>query len=248
MACEAWHTRVSSPRAWRGWGPETAFEVLARARALERAGREVIHLEIGEPDFDTPAHIVEAGDRGAARGRDALLPRGRACPSCARRSRASCRARAASTVAPERVLVANGAKPILFFTMLAACEPGRRGDLPRPRLPDLRVGDPLGRRDAGADAAARGARLPLRRRRARGAAQRPHEARHPQLAAQPDRRRARRRDLGRPPSSSAHARPGCSRTRSTRGSSTTASSPRSPACPGCSSGRSCSTASRRPTR
>ena len=42
-------------------GTETAFSVLARARAMERAGRDVIHLEIGEPDFDTPAHITEAG-------------------------------------------------------------------------------------------------------------------------------------------------------------------------------------------
>ena len=44
-------------------GTESAFEVLARARALEAAGRKVIHLEIGEPDFDTPSHIVEAGAR-----------------------------------------------------------------------------------------------------------------------------------------------------------------------------------------
>ena len=42
-------------------GTETAFEVLVRARALEAKGRSVIHLEIGEPDFDTPAHVVEAG-------------------------------------------------------------------------------------------------------------------------------------------------------------------------------------------
>ena len=66
-------------------GTETAFSVLARARAMERAGRDVIHLEIGEPDFDTPAHITEAAHRRAARGGDALLPRGRASPSCARR-------------------------------------------------------------------------------------------------------------------------------------------------------------------
>src|SRR3989449_4071395 len=44
-------------------GTESAFEVLARARALERAGREIVHLEIGEPDFDTPAHIKEAAKR-----------------------------------------------------------------------------------------------------------------------------------------------------------------------------------------
>ena len=48
-------------------GTETAFEVLARARALEAQGRSIVHLEIGEPDFDTPAHIVEAGVAGARR-------------------------------------------------------------------------------------------------------------------------------------------------------------------------------------
>src|SRR5439155_13453917 len=42
-------------------GTETAFDVLARARELERQGRDVIHLEIGEPDFETPAHVAEAG-------------------------------------------------------------------------------------------------------------------------------------------------------------------------------------------
>ena len=42
-------------------GTESAFEVLARARALEAQGRDIIHLEIGEPDFETPQHIVEAG-------------------------------------------------------------------------------------------------------------------------------------------------------------------------------------------
>src|SRR5437879_11756890 len=49
-------------------GTESAFEVLARARALERAGREIIHLEIGEPDFDTPAHIREAAKRALDAG------------------------------------------------------------------------------------------------------------------------------------------------------------------------------------
>src|SRR6184192_134098 len=49
-------------------GTESAFEVLARARALERAGREIVHLEIGEPDFDTPAHIKEAAKRALDAG------------------------------------------------------------------------------------------------------------------------------------------------------------------------------------
>ena len=49
-------------------GTESAFEVLARARQLERAGREIIHLEIGEPDFDTPAHIKEAAKQALDAG------------------------------------------------------------------------------------------------------------------------------------------------------------------------------------
>jgi len=52
-------------------GTETAFEVLNKARALERQGKSIIHLEIGEPDFDTPANVVEAGV-GALHRLDAL--------------------------------------------------------------------------------------------------------------------------------------------------------------------------------
>jgi aspartate aminotransferase len=62
-------------------GTETAFEVLARAKALEATGKRVIHLEIGEPDFDTPPHIVEAaakaladGSRRCARRRPSISP------------------------------------------------------------------------------------------------------------------------------------------------------------------------------
>ena len=65
-------------------GTETAFSVLARARAMERAGRDVIHLEIGEPDFDTPAHIPRPGSPPCGPGRPTTAPRP-ASPSCARR-------------------------------------------------------------------------------------------------------------------------------------------------------------------
>ena len=64
-------------------GTETAFEVLVRARALEAQGRSVVHLEIGEPDFDTPAHITEAGDRARSRAGPRTTARRRASPSCA---------------------------------------------------------------------------------------------------------------------------------------------------------------------
>ena len=55
-------------------GTETAFEVLAKARALEAQGKEVIHLEIGEPDFDTPGHIVEEGWRRCAKVIPTMAP------------------------------------------------------------------------------------------------------------------------------------------------------------------------------
>ena len=146
-------------------GTETAFSVLARARAMEHAGRDVIHLEIGEPDFDTPAHITEAGDRRAARGGDALLPRGRHPRAARGGGRRAHRARAACDIAPERVLVANGRQAVPVLHHPRDVRAGRRGHLSRPRLPDLRVGHPLGRRDAGPAAAARGARASASRSR-----------------------------------------------------------------------------------
>ena len=71
-------------------GTETAFEVLARARALERQGKNVVHLEIGEPDYDTPAHIREAAKRALDTGRR------RGSRSCARRLPSTSRRPAAS--------------------------------------------------------------------------------------------------------------------------------------------------------
>ena len=109
--------------------------MLARARELERQGRDVIHLEIGEPDFETPPHVAEAGIAAHPRRADALLPDG----GPARAARGGCRLperrRAASPVAPESVLVANGAKPFLFFTVLATCGPGDEVIYPDPGFP-----------------------------------------------------------------------------------------------------------------
>ncbi len=58
-------------------GTETAFEVLVKARALEAKGRDIVHLEIGEPDFDTPGNIIEAATRRLAQGLHALRTFGR---------------------------------------------------------------------------------------------------------------------------------------------------------------------------
>src|SRR6266571_5215795 len=104
-------------------GTESAFEVLARARALERQGREIIHLEIGEPDFDTPEHIKDAAkralDAGATHyGPSAGLPELRDAIA-----RHITETRGVS-VSPDQVVVTPGAKPIMFFTIMALVGPG----------------------------------------------------------------------------------------------------------------------------
>jgi aspartate aminotransferase len=115
-------------------GTETAFSVLARAKEMERAGRDVIHLEIGEPDFDTPSHITEAAVAALRAGETHYCP----APGIAELRDAVAdelsRTRGVA-IAPERVLVANGAKPFLFFTILATCEPGDEVVYPDPGFP-----------------------------------------------------------------------------------------------------------------
>ena len=116
-------------------GTETAFEAAARARALEATGREVIHLEIGEPDFDTPRNIMEAASRALlddgmthythATGIEPL--REAIARDVARRK--------GIEVGPERVVVTPGAKPIMFYTMLALVEEGDEVIYPDPGFP-----------------------------------------------------------------------------------------------------------------
>ena len=115
-------------------GTEGAFAVLARARALEATGKDVIHLEIGEPDFETPEHVAEAGIAAIRAGethycQTAGLPVLRAA---AAESIATSRG---LSIDPERVLVATGAKPFLFFTVLATAGPGDEVIYPDPGFP-----------------------------------------------------------------------------------------------------------------
>ena len=115
-------------------GTETAFETLARARALEAQGRRIIHLEIGEPDFPTPGHIVEAGVRALRDGHTHYCPAPglpvlrEACADHLSRHRGL-------SIDPAAVLVAPGAKPFLFFTVLATCDPGDEVIYPDPGFP-----------------------------------------------------------------------------------------------------------------
>ena len=115
-------------------GTETAFSVLARAREMERAGREVIHLEIGEPDFDTPPHITDAAVAALRAGETHYCPAAGIAELREAVAVELSRSRGIEVV-PERVLVANGAKPFLFFTILATCEPGDEVIYPDPGFP-----------------------------------------------------------------------------------------------------------------
>ncbi len=115
-------------------GTETAFEVLVKARALEAKGRDIVHLEIGEPDFDTPANIVEAAVGALHKGwthygPSAGLPALReAIAEEVGRSRKV-------SVSPDEVVVVPGGKPIIFFTILALADEGDEVIYPNPGFP-----------------------------------------------------------------------------------------------------------------
>ncbi|HKO22405.1 MAG TPA: pyridoxal phosphate-dependent aminotransferase [Candidatus Eisenbacteria bacterium] len=115
-------------------GTETAFEVLAKARALEAKGRTIVHLEIGEPDFDTPASIRQAAIRAIEEGfthygPSAGLPEVReAIAQYISKDRGL-------PVAPEQVVVTPGGKPVLTFAVLACVNPGDEVIVPNPGFP-----------------------------------------------------------------------------------------------------------------
>jgi aspartate/methionine/tyrosine aminotransferase len=119
--------------------PRSAF---SRGRKeLERQGRDIIHLEIGEPDFTTPAHVCEAAAEALRRARPTTARR-REFRSFARRRPTTSRT-SRDRGSPESVLVGTGAKPFLFFHDLAGTNPATRSSTPI-RVSDLRVGDPVG--------------------------------------------------------------------------------------------------------
>jgi len=115
-------------------GTESAFEVLAKARALEKQGKSIIHLQIGEPDFPTPAHVVEAGQKALAEGWTKYGP----TPGLPELREAI--ARYISTtrgiqVAADNVCVVPGGKPIMYFAMTALLNPGDEVIYPDPSFP-----------------------------------------------------------------------------------------------------------------
>ncbi len=115
-------------------GTETAFEVLAKAKQLEAQGRKIIHLEIGEPDFDTPKYIKEAAKKAIDEGYThygpaAGLPEHReAIAEYISKTRGI-------KVDPDEVVVTPGAKPIIFFTILTWLRPGDEVLTPSPGFP-----------------------------------------------------------------------------------------------------------------
>jgi aspartate/methionine/tyrosine aminotransferase len=115
-------------------GTETAFEVLARARRLEAQGKSVVHLEIGQPDFPTPAHVVEAAVRALRDGHHGYTP-APGLPEVREAIAEHVARRLGSPVHPDEVVVTPGAKPILFYSLLAFVEPGDEVVYPDPGFP-----------------------------------------------------------------------------------------------------------------
>jgi aspartate/methionine/tyrosine aminotransferase len=115
-------------------GTETAFEVLVRARALEAQGRSVVHLEIGEPDFDTPAHISDAAVQALKGGATHYGPAA-GLPELREAIAEDSTRRRGVKATPEMVVVTPGAKPIMFYVILALVDPGDEVLYPNPGFP-----------------------------------------------------------------------------------------------------------------
>ena len=115
-------------------GTETAFEVLVRARALERQGKSIIHLEIGEPDMDTPANVVDAGVDALRKGFTHYCPAA-GLPELREAVAVEVSSSRGIKVSPDEVVIVPGGKPIIFFTMLALVEEGDEVIYPNPGFP-----------------------------------------------------------------------------------------------------------------
>lgn len=115
-------------------GTESAFEVLAKAKAIEATGKDVIHLEIGEPDFDTPDNIREAAAKAIWDGYTHYCP-AQGIPELRKAIADVCGKDKGLDVKPEQVVVTPGAKPIMFFSMLALVNEGDEVIHPNPGFP-----------------------------------------------------------------------------------------------------------------
>jgi aspartate aminotransferase len=116
-------------------GTETAFEAAARARALEATGRDVIHLEIGEPDFDTPRHVSEAASHALLDEKMTHYPPAAGIAPLRAAIAADVKRWKGIEATPEQVVVTPGAKPIMFYAMLALINDGDEVIYPNPGFP-----------------------------------------------------------------------------------------------------------------
>src|SRR5689334_2303943 len=115
-------------------GTETAFEVLARAQALAAAGRSIVNLGIGQPDFATPEHIVEAGRKALADGHHGYTP-ANGIPALREAVAADLHRRHGVSVSPDNVVVVPGGKVTMFFAIMMFGEPGVEILYPNPGFP-----------------------------------------------------------------------------------------------------------------
>jgi aspartate aminotransferase len=110
------------------------MDVLARARALEAAGRDIVHFEIGEPDFPTPAKVKEAGQRAIAEDASSYTP-ARGEPALIEAIVGSYAQQYGVKVDPARVVVSAGTSPVLLMALMAMVDPGDEVIVPRPYYP-----------------------------------------------------------------------------------------------------------------
>jgi aspartate aminotransferase len=128
------NTELRLAKRMANLGAETAFEVLLRARALEAQGRDIVHLEIGEPDFDTPSNVSEVGIEAIRNGSTHYTPSAGMPELREAIARDVSRTRGVK-VSSDEVVVVPGGKPTIFFTFLALVEEGDEVIYPNPGFP-----------------------------------------------------------------------------------------------------------------
>ena len=115
-------------------GTETAFEVLARAAKLAAAGKDVINLGIGQPDFKTPGHVVEAAIKAMRDGHHGYTP-AKGIPELREAVAADTLKRRSAVIDPENIMIMPGGKPTMFFAVMMFAEPGAEIIYPNPGFP-----------------------------------------------------------------------------------------------------------------
>jgi len=115
-------------------GTETAFEVLAKAKALEAQGKDIVHLQIGEPDFDTPRNIIDAAIKALNEGYTHYSPSA-GLPEAREAIANYVRQYKNVPADPDEIVIVPGGKPIIFFSILALCDPGDEVIYPNPGFP-----------------------------------------------------------------------------------------------------------------